>query len=89
MNPIADPSNRRLLALVAGVLTPMLNDKLGLNIPGDQVLAVLGLAAAYITGSNWKEAQLAHADAAGASAAAAVTDPAAVLKGAAAAEAAK
>lgn len=73
MNPLENPSTRRLLALVAGVVTPILNQKLSLNIPDDQVLAVLGLALAYITGSNWKEAALAKADAAATQAAGAVT----------------
>jgi XapX domain-containing protein len=73
MNPLTDPSNRRLLALIAGVVTPVLNGKLGLAIPDEQVLGVLGLVAMYIGAGNWKSVALAKAAQAGKEAAAAAS----------------
>lgn len=70
MNPLADPSNRRLLAMVAGVVATVGNRKLGLDLEPDQVLELLTFLGGYIVASNAKA--IAEARAAGVVAATAV-----------------
>jgi len=70
----ANPTVRRLLmALLAGGVV-VLNKKLGLDLTAEQLYSLAGLAAMYLFGSNYKESQLAHADAAKSSALANTTD---------------
>jgi hypothetical protein len=74
---------RRLVVTAVAMGAVVLNKKVGLELDtGTQDLLVY-LAMTYITGSNAKEAMVARAKAAGDAAAAAVTDPEAVLKAAA------
>ena len=42
---------RRILAGLVGVVLPVLNKKLGLDIPQEQVVAAIGLVAVYIAQS--------------------------------------
>jgi len=70
----ANPTVRRLLmALLAGGVV-VLNKKLGLDLSAEQLYSLAGLAAMYLFGSNYKESQLAHADAAKSAALAGTTD---------------
>jgi len=70
----ANPTVRRLLmALLAGGVV-VLNKKLGLDLTAEQLYSLAGLAAMYLFGSNYKESQLAHAEAAKTSALANTTD---------------
>lgn len=70
----ANPTVRRLLmALLAGGAVA-LNKKLGLDLSAEQLYSLVGLASIYIFGSNYKESQLAHAEAAKTSALATTTD---------------
>ena len=70
----ANPTVRRLLmALLAGGVV-VLNKKLGLDLSAEQLYSLAGLAAMYLFGSNYKESQLAHAEAAKTSALASTTD---------------
>lgn len=70
----ANPTVRRLLmALLAGGVV-VLNKKLGLDLSAEQLYSLAGLAAMYLFGSNYKESQLAHAEAAKADALANGTD---------------
>lgn len=59
--------NPTLKRLAVGVMTGAvvaLNKKLGLDLETSDILALVGLAVSMITGSNWKEAKLAGAEAA-------------------------
>lgn len=69
-----NPTVRRLLmALLAGGAVA-LNKKLGLDLSAEQLYSLVGLASIYIFGSNYKESQLAHAEAAKTNALANTTD---------------
>lgn len=83
MNPLDNPTLRRLLLTAAGVATVALNKKFALGLEAPELAAIAGMVIASVTGSNWKEAALAKADAAGASAAAQVTpdNAASIVKG--------
>lgn len=70
MNPLADPSQRRFLALVAGLAAASLNKRLGLDIAPDTLMEMLALVAGYVVAGNAKA--IAEARAAGAGAAAQV-----------------
>lgn len=71
---MTNPTVRRLLmALLAGGVV-VLNKKLGLDLSAEQLYSLAGLAAMYLFGSNYKEASLAHAEAAKTSALANTTD---------------
>jgi hypothetical protein len=77
VNPIADPSHRRFIAMLVGVLVMALNNRLGLNLDTGAQAALVGLIVAYIgqsVANDMKKAQLA-ANTAGA----AVTSPQAAL----------
>ncbi len=54
---------RRLLMALVGALLPLLNSKLGLNIPSEQVVAAIGGIAVWIAQSGWKAGQQIKADA--------------------------
>lgn len=86
---LRDPDKLKRLMVTGGVIGAIAESEVPPNLAWLKPVLFAGIAIADTVSSRWKEAQLAHADAAGASAAAAVTDPAAVLKGAVAAEAAK
>ncbi len=45
---LASPTFRRILAAVVGLVLPLLNSKLGLNIPPEQVISAMALMAVYI-----------------------------------------
>lgn len=71
---MTNPTVRRLLmALLAGGVV-VLNKKLGLDLSAEQLYSLAGLAAMYLFGSNYKESQFAHAEAAKTSALANTTD---------------
>ncbi len=48
MNFLASDTFRRLIAGLVGVALPVINAKLGLNIPSEQVIAAILLVAGYI-----------------------------------------
>lgn len=51
MDFLTSDTFRRAVAGAVGVLLPLLNAKLGLNIPSDQVIAAIMLVAGYIAQS--------------------------------------
>ena len=65
MEFLNDASNKRFLALIAGVIFPVVQQKLGINVDHDTQIALLGMIIAYIAGSHTKEAVVARAGAAG------------------------
>lgn len=73
MDFLSDPSLKRFIALIAGLLTTALNKKLGLDLPESEVLGLLTLVGSYIIASKGGAAVIAHAEAKGAAAAAAMT----------------
>ena len=64
---------RRAVAFLIGILLPLLNSKLGLNIPNEQVVSAIVLVAGYIAQSVVNSMHARSVDA-GAAAAAAVDD---------------
>lgn len=58
-----NPTFRRFLVFIVTALAALLQKKLGLEVPADTVEMVVGLAIAYITGSNLKDALVAQAKA--------------------------
>jgi hypothetical protein len=73
MNPLSDPSQRRFLALVAGLAAAALNKRLGLEIAPDTLMEMLVLVGGYVVAGNAKA--IAEANAAGKAAAAGITTP--------------
>lgn len=73
MNPVTNPTLRRLIVGLSAIATVALNKKLGLQLEASDVVAIAGLAATYILGSNGAQAVIAHADAKKAEAVAAAT----------------
>lgn len=70
--PNLDPSTKRFLALIVGSLVTALNRKLGLDLPENEVLALVSLIATYILTSKGGEVLIARAEAKGVDAAAEV-----------------
>lgn len=73
-------TGRRLIVFAVGVLAVALNRKLGLELDTTEQGALVALIIAYLSGSNYKEAQLARAAAAGAKSASAVTTEAEAVR---------
>lgn len=71
-----DASNKRLLALLSAPLFTLLSSKLGVTVPLEVQELLVGSVITYLLGSHAKEAIVAKAQAAGASAATAVVTPA-------------
>ncbi len=74
---------RRVVVTAVAMGAVLLNKKAGFDLDQGTQELIVYLAMTYLTGSNVKEAMVARAKAAGDAAAAAVTDPEAVLKAAA------
>jgi hypothetical protein len=68
--PPLDPSNKRFLATILGVVGAALSSKLGIS--EELALAILGLIAGYFTVSKSGEVLIAQAEAKGAAASAGV-----------------
>jgi hypothetical protein len=60
---ISSGTGRRLLVLLLGLLLPLLNKKLGLELDANALVADVVLVLGYIVQSAGKEAIMAHADA--------------------------
>lgn len=73
MEFLNDASNKRFVALIAGIVFPFVQQKLGINVDHDTQIALLGMIIAYIAGSHTKEAVVARAETAGRVAAETVT----------------
>lgn len=69
---------RAAAAIITAALIAM-NKKLGLDMDATQMALVAGIAVAYISGSNWKAAVVAKAEAASAAAEAPVNTPGAAV----------
>lgn len=63
LNFIQSDTFRRIVAGLVGVLLPMLNQKLKLEIPTEQVVATITLIAGYIVQSGIKSSAQIKADA--------------------------
>lgn len=70
-----DPKTLRFLALLSAPLFVVVKNKLGLDVPTEVQELLVGTVALYILGSHGKEAIVARALAAGATAAEAVKTP--------------
>lgn len=75
MNPLTDPSLRRFLLTIAGIIAAAGNKRLGLDMTPEEVLSVITLIMTVVVSSNWKQVKT-EAAAAGTSAAANVITPA-------------
>ena len=64
-NPLSSASNRRFLALIAGLIAGVGNKKLGLDLTPAEVTELLLFLGTYIVASNGKEALVKKANAAG------------------------
>lgn len=74
MEFLNDASNKRFVALIAGIVFPFVQQKLGINVDHDTQIALLGMIIAYIAGSHTKAAVVARAEASGKAAADTVTE---------------
>jgi len=70
---------KRLAVLVVSVAVIALNKKFGLDLGVGEIASLSAIVIAYLSGSNWKAAALAKAEALGAAAAATVDSPAAAV----------
>ena len=75
-----DPKTLRFLALLSAPLFVVLKNKLGLDVPTEVQEMLVGTVALYILGSHGKEAIVARALAAGATAAESIKTPADAAK---------
>lgn len=64
MAAVTSSTSRRALVAIGTALTVILNKKLNLGLEPQDTLELIGLAIAYITGSNLKEAHIAGKEAA-------------------------
>ena len=63
MQPIADPSTKRFLALLLAPVFLLIKSKLGIEVPETVQDLLIVAVISYIGGSHWKAAAIAKAEA--------------------------
>ena len=57
MKPIKRIYNSRYWSMLAGLVVPILNQVFDWNLPPEQVIAMVGLIAAFILGESYRKAK--------------------------------